>query len=237
MAPPLSNFPTTRWTYIRLSRDRDPEMAAEALESLCREYRAPILAFIKRTGLSNVEAEDAVQDFLLKFIRAGGFTNVKQSGRARNYILKSVQYFLIDRYRAENAGKRNSSKTDHLEDVGTESAIEPVLEIFDREWARKIMDSALRKVHEFFASQNKEEFGEALYGIIEGSNDNPESRSEICRAFDISANHLAVATTRFQMRLKKEIRDIVSDTVSDEEEVEDELRYLRNVMAETIKAD
>ncbi|MDF1739795.1 MAG: hypothetical protein P1U86_11605 [Verrucomicrobiales bacterium] len=212
-------------------------MAAKALESLCREYRAPILAFIERTGLSKIEAEDAVQDFLLKFIRSGGFTNVKQSGRARNYILKSVQYFLIDRHRSENAEKRDRSKTESIEEDDIEASFEPVLEIFDREWAQRIMDAAVRKVQEFFASQNKEAFGEALFGIIEGRNDNPEMRSAICETFEITENHLAVAATRFQMRLKKEIRELVANTVSNPEEIEDELRYLRNVMAETMKAD
>ncbi len=235
MAPPLSHFPTTRWTQIRLTRDSDPEMAAGALEALCSEYRAPILIFIQRTGISGVEAEDAVQDFLLKFIRSGGFTKVKHAGRARNYILKSVQYFLIDRHRAENAEKRGGDKTDSLDEDSLESTFVPVVEIFDREWARTIMDTALLKVREFFVSQDKESFGDDLYGIIEGRHDNPAKRSEICSTYGITQNHLAVATTRFQMRLKKEIREIVANTVSDPTEVEDELRYLRNVMAETMK--
>lgn len=212
-------------------------MAAKALESLCREYRAPILAFIERTGLSCVEAEDAVQDFLLKFIRSDGFTKVKQSGRARNYILKSVQYFLIDRHRSENAGKRSGGKTDPLNEEDIELAFEPVLEVFDREWGQRIMDRALQRVREFFSSLDKVTFGEAIFGIIEGRFDNPEKRAEICSTFGISENHLAVATTRFQIRLKKEIREIISNTVSNQEEIEDELRYLRNVMAETMKSD
>ena len=209
-------------------------MAAKALESLCRDYRSPILTFIEQTGLTGTEAEDAVQDFLLKFIRSGGFTKVKQSGRARNYILKSVQYFLIDRHRAENAEKRGGGKIDPLNEEDLELAFEPVLEVFDREWGQRIMDMALEKVRSFFSSQNKVEFGEALFGIIEGRYDTPEIRSEICGTFDVSDNHLAVATTRFQKRLKKEIHEIVANTVSDPEEVEDELRYLRNVMAEAM---
>lgn len=238
MAPLSNDFPETRWTIIRLSRDSDPRMAGEALESLCREYRAPILAFIERSGVNKSEAEDLVQDFLLKFIRNGGFTKVKnESGRARSYILKSVQYFLIDRHRSENAEKRSRANTFTLEEESIDGAVHPVFAIFDRKWAQSIMDKALEKVQEFFTAQDKETFGKALYGIIEGRNDTLEKRKTICDTFEITENHLAVATTRFQKRLKKEIRGLVSKTVSNPEEVEDELRYLRNVMAATMKAE
>ena len=54
-------FPTTSWTMIVNARDRDPKVAREALDRLCRGYWNPVFAFVRRKGFDPDQAGDRTQ--------------------------------------------------------------------------------------------------------------------------------------------------------------------------------
>jgi DNA-directed RNA polymerase specialized sigma24 family protein len=61
----MSRFQTTRWSLI-VAAGGTPELARPALEQLCRIYRPPVLAYIRRSG--HADAEDLAQAFFLRFL-------------------------------------------------------------------------------------------------------------------------------------------------------------------------
>ena len=58
-----ATFPVTLWPQVLKARDGNGGEAAEALAALCRLYRYPVYAFIRRKGKAHHEAEDLTQEF------------------------------------------------------------------------------------------------------------------------------------------------------------------------------
>lgn len=55
-------FATTHWTIIFQAKDGTISQSAVALNQLCHAYRAPIYAYLRRSGHSPADAEDLTQD-------------------------------------------------------------------------------------------------------------------------------------------------------------------------------
>jgi tRNA-dihydrouridine synthase B len=54
----MTGFATTRWSLI-LDARTGPEAGRVALEQICRDYRHPVLAYVKRHGYAPADAEDS----------------------------------------------------------------------------------------------------------------------------------------------------------------------------------
>src|SRR5262249_36098826 len=61
-SPAMARFTTTRWSMFLRARGTSPD-ARSALDALCRTYRAPVLAYIRRHGHAPDIAEDLTQSF------------------------------------------------------------------------------------------------------------------------------------------------------------------------------
>jgi len=97
--PTDSPFPTTRWTLVRMAERDDDESASAALESLCRDYWAPLHAFARHFGQSESDSADTVQDFRSGFVASGGFARASRpKGRLRTYLLGSLRHFMTDQW-------------------------------------------------------------------------------------------------------------------------------------------
>src|ERR1700741_4385482 len=62
----MTRFATTRWSLILDARHADTSRGA--LEEICRAYRAPVLAYVRRHGYSRADAEDLTQEFFAHFL-------------------------------------------------------------------------------------------------------------------------------------------------------------------------
>ena len=92
----MSRFDTTQWSVV-LGTQGSGDDARAALESLCRTYRPPVLAFIRSRGYSVDVAEDLTQSFFTQFLERGSYAKADPSrGRFRAYLLTAIQHFLID---------------------------------------------------------------------------------------------------------------------------------------------
>jgi DNA-directed RNA polymerase specialized sigma24 family protein len=69
-------FPTTIWDVVHTAGTRDPD----ALELFASEYRAPVIAFIRRRGVAADAAEDLCHDVFVRVL-AGGVLAKADSGR------------------------------------------------------------------------------------------------------------------------------------------------------------
>ena len=94
----MSKFQTTRWSLIVAARD-SPSQARTALEQLCRAYRPPVLAFVRRSGYAPADAEDLTQAFFLRFLERGWYAEADPDrGRFRTLLLVSLRNFLHDQH-------------------------------------------------------------------------------------------------------------------------------------------
>ncbi|MCB1202830.1 MAG: sigma-70 family RNA polymerase sigma factor [Verrucomicrobiae bacterium] len=220
------------------ARHGSPTEVQSALEALCLAYRGPLHAFAMNLGRSEADASDLVQDFLSKFVNSGGFLQANEGvGRLRNYLLRSLKNHLIDDWRRQSTVKRGvrheSISLDNGFDI--ESGFIPSMpppsdEVFDREWAKDIMDKALKTLSDSYAVRGKSTLFAALLPMINDDRREPGDRSAFGEELGLGPNDLSVEIYRLRKRLGRTLRDIIADTVESPDDIEDELRYLASVL-------
>ncbi|MBL9138684.1 MAG: hypothetical protein JNK85_22635 [Verrucomicrobiales bacterium] len=233
-------FPETKWSTIIELPGADSEAKSQALERLLTRYRQPIFRHIQKvTGCDPESAEDLTHGFILQSLRLDAFERAsREKGRFRTYIKACVQHFLNDQRDREEAAKRGrrhqAGSLDETDEEGnpryTPAAplAEPGLEV-DREWALRVLERALEALRQQCVSARQG----ALFDVLEGQLGlSPERRSldQIAAQTGMNKNALTVAAHRMRARLGELIREEVRQLVASEEDVQDELRYLVDLL-------
>src|ERR1700735_3878029 len=88
-SPTVARFGETHWSVICSAMNKQrPDMAADALEKLCRVYWPPLYAYVRRLGESPHDAQDLTQSFFARFLDKDYLAAVDQSkGRFRSFML------------------------------------------------------------------------------------------------------------------------------------------------------
>ena len=252
MPPPANDsndvrFPTTRWTIVRQAAKNDGEEARAALESLCRDYRGPLLAFVRTIGQKECDAEDTLQEFLMNFVNKDGFAMAEApKGRLRSFLCRSLRNFAVDEWRKKQAATRGGGAPvvsyDQVSgtiggkagDSGTGPVTDLSIAAYDRQWARTTMNMALEKLKSSYSKRGKDGLFDELKRLIYLERLSNQARSEIAARLGIGKEDLSVKRSRFQKRLRKVLREIISHTVDVEgksrkeikAEIDDEMRHL-----------
>lgn len=83
----------------------------EALERLCRTYRYPVYAYIRRRGHGSHDAEDLPQEFFARFLDKNYLNGItREGGRFRSFLLTTVKHFLANQWKRGQAQKRGGGK-------------------------------------------------------------------------------------------------------------------------------
>ncbi len=216
-------FPSTRWSRILLpAGERD-------LDALARAYAPPIEAWLaKRFARRADDAADLAQDAFAWLLQTKLLDKADPArGRFRGFLKTALARFAIERLRRERATKRGGgAQHASLEDVAelVDHDAQAPDEALDQAWRRELLAKAQSALqHEL------ETGGRAVHWALfrdwylaEEDLDHATlaSRHGISRT-DVS-NWLDFGKRRYRALL----RDIVSDTVSSPEELEEELRWL-----------
>ena len=93
----------TDWSMIAEASEKDPQVAADALERLVRRYWPAVYAYIRRTGRDVHEAADLTQGFVCDVIISRRLCDHAdpQRGRFRALLLRAVQNYLREQHRQE----------------------------------------------------------------------------------------------------------------------------------------
>ena len=109
----------------------------------------------------------------------------------------------------------------------------PVTEdrLFDRRWAETLTTSALDRLEEKYASGPKARVFYALKGYLLGSEDAGQpSHEQIAADLGVPVETLRSYLSRMRSRYRELLRAEVIRTVADTADVDDELRYLCEVL-------
>lgn len=218
-------FHTTHWSVV-LATKGDDTKARAALRELCESYREPILHSIRRAVATDAErryggrnAEDLTHDFLTRLLEGDMFQRLeREGGLFRVYLLGAIRHFLAKTRQRESALKRgadvakislpdDSPGTDDFDDA-----------IFDRDWARAMVDRALDSLEKTPETQ-------ALLPWITCELDGP-TRSRLAAELDMSEVAVKVALHRLRRKFRETIRKQIAETVRDESEIDGELDHL-----------
>lgn len=229
----MSLFHTTRWSIVLEAKGCGQD-ARTALESLCRAYRTPVLAFIRSRGYSNDVAEDLTQSFFARFLERQDYAAVDPArGRFRAYLLTAIRHFLANDAEAANTAKRGGGISfESIDNVADDDASHPAAgetpeAAFDQAWALVILDAALRRLRNEARLADKEELFDRLRDfLIEAPDD--EDYARVAARLDMRRNTIAVSVHRLRRRLSELVQEEVAQTAADRAGLEIELRELRH---------
>ena len=232
-------FPTTHWTLVMRLKSGDEATARRALDDLCAQYHYPLYCYIRRRGLSHHDAQDVLHDFLAKLLRLDAFESADaEKGRLRAFLSAALGRFLIN-WRSGSAQRQRENSVDiscFSDDSEERFNREKFTEhdtpdrVFERQWARELLRRVLQKLATAFEERGKSSLFEALKPVILcGGSFRGEDPAAIAAKLGMSEPALRKALQRALSDYRKALENEVLQTVANEEEVEEELAYLRGL--------
>ena len=216
---------------------RDPG-GARALDELCRVYRPPVLAFVRRHIRDADEAEDLTQAFFEQLLRLRVHAAADpQRGRFRVFLLVALKRFLSNQHAAATAIKRGGGQTTLSLDAQLELGEEPASAdnpdtVFERAWASVVVRQAVSRLQAEAQAADKLELFRALRGFLLESPDT-DDYARAAERLGLRRNTLAVAIHRLRHRLRELVREELADTVTEADDLEAELGELQQALAST----
>lgn len=234
----MSSFPqhfaTTRWSLVLAAGARQSPQGSQALATLCEAYWYPLYAYVRRRGLDAHEAQDLTQDFFAHLLdsEAVGIATPER-GRFRSFLLGSLQNYLANHWRKENAQKRGGGKAVLSLDLaaGEERYIaEPAHsltpeKVYERRWALTLLAQTMDTLAAEYQADGKGELFESLKPYLAGTLDGLPY-AELAAQIGMSVGSIKVAVHRLRRRCGDLLREQIAQTVEKPAEVDIELREL-----------
>jgi RNA polymerase sigma-70 factor (ECF subfamily) len=233
-----ASFATTHWSVVLAARHGPKSQAHGALSRLCEVYWYPLYVYLRRRGFSPPDAEDLTQSFLAYLLGKDFLARVEpKSGKFRSFLLASLNHFVSDHLDKERRQKRGGDKRILSLDAASEAryGLEPVEEadpqrIFERRWALTVVETALQRLQAETASAGKGALFDRLKPALIGD-PVPATYSEVGRSLDLSEGAVKVAAHRLRRRFRELFRQEIAQTVSQPNEIEEEIRFLFQVLS------
>jgi DNA-directed RNA polymerase specialized sigma24 family protein len=235
-----ASFATTHWSVVAQSALTDAPEATNALTQLCEMYWPPIYSFIRRRGYPPPDAQDLTQSFFTFFLRTKAYARTDRlHGKFRSFLLASVKNFLADSWDREQAIRRGRdyqfvSLDQEMGETFYDAASAPdstAERLFELRWAKSLTAGALNSLREELQAEGKAKLFEELKSFLTGgtvlpSYDEASARMRLPRATVKTHVH------RIRQRYREIVRREVARTVSSPHEIDEELHYLCNILAQ-----
>jgi RNA polymerase sigma factor (sigma-70 family) len=234
-------FPTTHWSMVVAGGrtwETSPGAAKEALAELCRDYWPPLYAFIRRRGYSGHDAQDLTQGFFAYLIETKAYARAdKEQGKFRTFLLVVLKRYLSDVYDHDHRLKRGGDQ--HFvfvdkdiaaaealyQNSATNSDVTDEERCFDWDWAEALVARGLKALRSEYAVGAKTRIFGELQPFLTGGQKLP-TQQEAATRLNVPIETLRSHISRLRTRYRELLRGEIARTVSDEAEVDEELRYL-----------
>ena len=233
-------FVTTHWSVVLSARAKDSPDSEAARERLCCTYWPPLYHYLRREGHSPHDAQDLTQEFLSRFLHRDGLDSLKdQRGKFRSFLLTFLKHFLSDERVRANAQKRgggqplislDACEAEERDALGPVDGLSPD-QLYDRRWARAVMDEAARRLREEYVAGGKAALFEQLKDIQPGEH-GESSYAEIGARLGLARGTIASAVHRLRKRHREIVREEIAHTVARPEEIDEEIQNLLAVLSQ-----
>ena len=229
-------FPSTQWSLVLIAGEGFSQKSQDALAELCRAYWYPLYTFVRRQGHDPDEAQDLTQAFFTRLLEKKYLRDCdRDRGRFRSFLLASLKHFLSnerDRARAQKRGGAAPafSLDSVIEDGERRYSVEPRSQLtpekmFERQWALAVIDRVIFRLQDEFTKSRKSAQFERIRPFLTGTEDEIPYRA-LAIELGMTEGALKVAIHRLRRRFREILRDEISHTVVDADEVQEEIRYL-----------
>ena len=226
-------FPTTHWTTLLAPiRERGEDVAA-ALERLCEIYRRPLVACARHLLSDNAsEAEDVVHDYICALLRRDDLAKVRrESGKFRSFLAAGIRHQVMNSAKARRAQKRGGgARLESLDELVNEPPDTATAEMaLCRGWIEASINETLRLMEEEWRAADKTgEFND--FKDFAFSQKSEVSRGELAAKYGVTINAVDARISRLRRRFRQLLRELIGQTVSRPEEVDEEIRYLMGIL-------
>lgn len=232
------DFVTTRWSAVVTAGNTDSPDARQALDWLCGKYWYPLYAWLRREGQNPHDAEDLIQGFFARFLEKDYLGDVSRTrGRFRSFLLASLKHFVANERDRARAQKRGGGQTlvalDH-DEAETRYRHEPgdtmsADRVYERRWALTVLEQALARLRTEHEESGKGVLFDTLKDCLTGSRE-AQPYAILAGQLAMSEGSVKVAVHRLRQRYRALLRDTIASTVSNDGEVDEELRHLVTVL-------
>jgi RNA polymerase sigma factor (sigma-70 family) len=232
-------FPLTHWSVVLSAGHPSSPDAQAALERLCRTYWYPLYAFLRRSGHDEAAAQDLIQSFFASLIEREWVAAADPTkGRFRSFLLICLKRFVsvqAQKAKALKRGGQNVIISLDDQDAAKRYAVETVEDlvpeaIFDRRWALTLLEQAWDRLRAECEAGGKLPLFEHLRAGETAKTKAP-SQEQVAASLNMTESALKSALFRLRGRYREIVREEVAQTVGDRSDVDDEIRYLLNVVS------
>jgi RNA polymerase sigma factor (sigma-70 family) len=229
-------FHTTRWTLVMVSAQSQAAGGKAALSELCRVYWYPLYSFVRRRGYSPHDAQDLTQGFFLHLLEHRALTQVDRlKGKFRSFLLASLQNYLSNeaqRGRTLKRGKEYEFVSLDWSSAEDRYRLEPAdyltaETIFDARWALTLLNNVMLELGRTYATEGKGATFQALEIFLRFGDSRPSpSYEDLSEALGVSVAGVKTLVHRLRKRYAALLRAEVARTVSNPEEIDNEIHAL-----------
>jgi RNA polymerase sigma-70 factor (ECF subfamily) len=228
------HFTATMWTEVLNASRGGEETALDARNRLCQTYWYPVYAFLRRKGSLPGEAADLTQEFLAEVTTPENLARADRTkGRFRTYLLGALDKHLANQWDKLNAQKRkpaNGIVSIDEQDAEGQYLHEPTTnetpdKLFDRIWALTVLQQAMRELERDYSKRGKADIFQQLRIFIEDDK-GTISYEQAAQQCNISLSAVKTAILRLRRDYGVAIKQVLSETVSSEQDSEEELAAL-----------
>jgi len=240
---PKWRFATTRWSLVLRAGGEDGRRAAS---QLCETYWWPVYAYFRSRGAPEADAEDITQGFFAGLYRRRDFSKVDpERGRFRSWLCVCARHHLAGVRNRERAAKRNHGQPPLSLDAppsAERSAPEPKDLLtpehdFNRSWALALHARVMARLRDHYAKSGKLEIFRSVEAILSGAN-NELAETTVSQAPELKEGALRVARCRVNKEVaglyRRYLRAEIGETVSDPEDIDDEIRELLAALSQPL---
>jgi DNA-directed RNA polymerase specialized sigma24 family protein len=238
-------FASTRWSMVLEAGDSaaNSGQSLSALSELCQIYWRPLYLFLRREGYGPHDAQDLTQGFFTDLIETRAYARAdKTRGRFRSFLLGTLKHFVADARDRERAQKRGGGIVPEALNDKAIAEAEARLErgtgsnsvqLFDREWATSLLRRALDRLAQECALAGKGDLFGFLKVYLSVIEDEAVPYEEMAQRLYRPATTLRSDVARWRARYRAILRDEVRGTVTEDSDVDEELRHLCRVLIAT----
>jgi RNA polymerase sigma-70 factor (ECF subfamily) len=224
-------MPSTMWTLLTRAREGN----AGELDLLLRQYRPPVLAFVRSLVRDPEEAEDVTQEVFVTVLQDGILTKADRlKGRFRSLLLAVARHVVSERWRARTALKRGGNqrplsldRIDAPGDLPLRNQIEaPAADLeFDTLWVDNLIRIGMNRLREQSAKERTSYF-DALFAVV---NDGA-AYAEIAERMGVSIHDVKNYVHQARLRLRRYLLQEIHSYSPSRDAAQAEIEYLLKLL-------
>lgn len=215
----MDSAKTNKGIYFKTTRNsiilRAMSGKSEALNELASLYRLPILNFIRKHGFTEDDAEDLVQNTLMRVLQPM-FLKSKvdlSKGKFRSFLLGVTKNIMREEWK-----KKNKSKFEELD----ESVAAPLHEKeFDRDWCDQLYELAME------ALRKKDDLAHKIISMKTLG----KPYTEIEKKTGLKQTDIANKIRKAKNILAEEIENLVHEYTTSGQDYITELKFIRTTLS------